>query len=134
MEKAVAPPLWKNPFVLGAGALVLVALVWWVFFSAPSNAVPGRLDSFAKCLSDANATMYGTFWCPHCNDQKKAFGDSVQFIRYVECSTPDGRGQLPECSRAGVQSYPTWEFADKSRQSGNLPLSTLAQKTGCVLP
>ena len=29
-----------------------------------------KYDSFAKCLADKQAKMYGLYWCPHCADQK----------------------------------------------------------------
>jgi hypothetical protein len=94
----------------------------------------GKLDSFAQCISSSGATFYGTFWCPHCQAQKKAFGTSVKYLPYVECSTPDGTGQLDVCKEKGIESYPTWVFKDQTRLSGEIPLSTLAEKTECVLP
>src|SRR3989344_2965714 len=71
----------------------------------------GSLDDFAKCIADKGAKFFGAFWCPHCEDQKKLFGDSAQYLPYVECSTPDGKGQLEVCSSQNVKVYPTWEFA-----------------------
>ncbi len=95
---------------------------------------PSGLEDFAACLKDEGAIFYGTFWCPHCQNQKKMFGSAAKLLPYVECSTPDGKGQLPVCAEAGIEGYPTWVFADGSRLSGEVPLSTLAEKTGCVLP
>lgn len=95
---------------------------------------PGPLDSFAQCLGEKGAIFYGAFWCPHCQTQKKLFGKSAKLLPYVECSTPDGRGQLPVCKDAKIEGYPTWEFADGTRQSGEVPLKTLAEKTQCTLP
>ncbi len=94
----------------------------------------GELDSFAQCLKEKNATFYGAFWCPHCQNQKRMFGSSERLLNYVECSTPDGRGQLPVCQDAKITGYPTWEFADKSRLTGEVQLDKLAEKTGCELP
>jgi thiol-disulfide isomerase/thioredoxin len=99
-----------------------------------SSASPGKLDDFAKCLDKNGATFYGAFWCPHCQSQKKMFGKSQKHLPYYECSTADGRGQLQGCADAGVSSYPTWEFDDGSRLTGEISLSTLAEKTGCNLP
>lgn len=34
--------------------------------------------------------MYGAFWCPHCEDQREAFGrEAMADFPYVECF-PDG--------------------------------------------
>ena len=92
-----------------------------------------ELDAFAKCLGENGAKMYGTFWCPHCKDQKDALGNSEN-IPYIECSLPSGNGQTQICKNAGIEGYPTWEFADGSRKSGNQALAYLASKTGCDLP
>lgn len=97
------------------------------------NATPGELDSFAQCLEDRGAVFYGAFWCPHCVKQKKLFGKSARLLPYVECSTADGQGQLPECKNKDIQGYPTWEFADGSRVSGEMALKALADKTQCPL-
>ena len=96
--------------------------------------LPGELDSFAQCLEEKGTTFYGAFWCPHCQNQKAMFGRSARLLPYVECSTPDGRGQLPVCTEKGVESYPTWVFADGTRENGEVPLSRLAEKSGCILP
>lgn len=95
---------------------------------------PGKLDTFAQCVTDNGATFYGAFWCPHCADQKRMFGTSERLLNYVECSTPDRQNQTQACVDAGIQSYPTWEFADGSRETGALPLTLLSEKTGCELP
>lgn len=99
-----------------------------------ASVAPGTYDEFATCLKDQGAIFYGAFWCTHCQNQKKLFGSSEKLLNYVECSTPDGRGQVPACIDKGVTSYPTWEFADGSRLNGEIPLQTLAEKTSCVLP
>jgi len=114
------------------GLVVLVAVGLFLLVWSPSG--PDNLGPFAQCLEENGATFYGAFWCPHCDNQKKMFGNAAGDLPYVECSTADGRGQLQACIDAGVASYPTWEFADGSRLSGEIPLETLAEKTGCPLP
>ncbi len=95
---------------------------------------PGKLDSFAECLENSGAVFYGTFWCPHCQSQKKLFGKSAKLLPYIECSTPDAAGQLKICKDKNIEGYPTWEFSDGSRESGELSLTRLADRTGCQLP
>ncbi|HEV7702438.1 MAG TPA: hypothetical protein VGO63_03310 [Candidatus Paceibacterota bacterium] len=101
---------------------------------ATAPAGPGKYDEFATCLKDKGAVFYGAFWCPHCQAEKKLFGSSVKLLPYVECSTADASGQTQICIDKGVKSYPTWEFADMSRLTGEIPLQQLADKTSCVLP
>lgn len=98
------------------------------------SAGPGKLDAFADCLKQNGATFYGAFWCPHCQSQKALFGKSAKRLPYLECSTPDGRGQTAVCKDKKIESYPTWEFKDGSRLNGEIPLAQLAEKTGCLLP
>ena len=89
------------------------------------------LDNLAKCLTEKDAKMYGASWCSHCQDQKKSFGESWQHVNYIECSLPGGNGQTEVCSQAGIQGYPTWEFADGTRKSGKLSLESLSELSGC---
>jgi hypothetical protein len=91
-------------------------------------------DAFAQCLASSGAQFYGTFWCPHCQDQKKAFGSSAKYIPYIECSTPNGQEQLAVCKDKNIQGYPTWVFADGTRQEGKMSFSELSEKTKCELP
>lgn len=93
-----------------------------------------KLDGFTQCLKSSGAEFYGTFWCSHCQNQKKLFGSSKQYLPYIECSTPDGTGQLQICKDKGIEGYPTWVFGDGSRLSGEQTLQTLAEKTQCILP
>ena len=57
----------------------------------------GKYDAFAKCIANTTTTFYGAFWCPHCHDQKNEFGNSAQYLPYVECSLPDASGQTQVC-------------------------------------
>lgn len=126
---------------------------------ATANANTKNLP-LAQCLAEKGAKFYGAEWCPHCRDQKLAFaipgykdgtlGDTaahtvndaspvVAALPYVECAIPDGKGgyeqDLPQvCKDANIESFPTWVFTDGSRLSGNVPLATLAEKTGCTVP
>ena len=108
--------------VAGLGASVLV------------KSGPSQLGPFAQCIKDSGTIFYGAFWCPHCQAQKRLFGSAADLLPYVECSTPDGQGQLQVCIDKEVKQYPTWEFADGSRLTGEIPLAQLAEKTSCQLP
>lgn len=98
------------------------------------DGLPGRYDAFAKCLSDAGVKMYGAYWCPHCKNQKDAFGSSWKFVDSVECSLPNRAGQTELCSKEGIKGYPTWEFKDGERAEGELSMQQLSAKSGCSLP
>ena len=83
--------------------------------------------TLAKCLAEKGAIIYGTQWCPHCKDQKKAFGsESKEFLPFVDCDKKKGA-----CSKAGIEGYPTWKFSDNSELVGTQSLEALAKKTNC---
>lgn len=126
MTKNLKPIL----FWLGVFLLIVVGSI----FMVRSSNTPGKYDGFAQCIKDKGATFYGAFWCPHCRDQKNIFGKSSKHLPYVECSTPDGNNQLPVCTEKGISSYPTWIFSDGTKETGELSLEKLAEKTSCQLP
>ncbi len=92
-----------------------------------------NLDKFAQCLSEKGVAMYGAFWCGHCNNQKKMFGDSWKSIVYVECSTSDGESQTEACKAENIRGYPTWKFADGKTLEGEVSFQQLSRYSGCAL-
>ena len=79
--------------------------------------------------------MYGAYWCPHCAQQKKLFGQAgFAQVHYVECDPNGENSQAKLCLERKIDGYPTWVFSDGSRTSGETSLEDLAQKSGCQLP
>lgn len=109
---------------------LLLAIVLFIVHQNTS----GKLDNFAKCLKSKGAIFYGAFWCSHCQNQKAEFGQSEKYLPYVECSTSDGNAQTDECKKKNIKSYPTWEFKDGLRETGEVSLDRLSEKTSCILP
>ena len=121
---------------ISAAAVVIISLAMpFLLAGCGEDKIGDRYVSFASCLYQKGVKMYGTYWCPVCNDQKSKFGVlGAAKLNYVEC---DGRGEggNPDlCLRKGIARYPTWEFADGTKLVGELPLEQLAEKTGCKLP
>jgi len=115
------------------GILVFAGLVVWLILT-PGRVKVSKYDGFATCLKDSGATFYGAFWCPHCQNQKKLFGTAASLLPYVECSTPDGSGQLQVCKDAKVTGYPTWVFKNGVTKGGELTFEELSTETACVIP
>jgi hypothetical protein len=118
---------------LGAAALLVVSLVAG-FSITVGSAERGNVDSFAKCLAAKKATMYGSFLCPHCDDQKNLFGSSFHYVPYIECSVRGSRQMTFLCTVAQIRYTPTWIFDDGERRIGLQSLKSLSEKTGCKLP
>ncbi len=115
------------------GAVVIGVMGFGFFMIWQANFAPGAYDEFAKCLSSKGVKMYGAFWCPHCQNQKKMFGNSWKYMTYVECSTPNGQDQTQQCKDSGIDGYPTWEFQNGKRISGELTLQQLASNSQCTI-
>ena len=114
----------------GAAVLVIVGLI---VFAVTKNVAPGEHDQFAQCLTDKGVKMYGAWWCPHCQKQKALFGNSFSKMKYIECSAPGTQQMNQVCREANIKGYPTWEFGDGSRVSGEQSLEDLGKKVGCAL-
>jgi hypothetical protein len=112
---------------------VFVIIGTLIYLNKKQEPANPTLVDFAKCLSSVGLKMYGAYWCSHCNNEKKMFEDSWQYINYVECTPPDGNGQTQACQDAGITGYPTWEFQDGEKVAGELSLEELSQESGCEL-
>lgn len=114
--------------------IIIVLIVAGIGVSVFVSVKPGQLDSFAQCLKEKGVIFYGAFWCPHCAKTKAMFGNSVKYLPYVECSTPDGQGQTAICKEKNISSYPTWVFPGGQILAGEHTLQELSQASGCSLP
>ena len=87
-----------------------------------------QVEKLAQCLTDKGIVMYGTTRCPHCQNQKKRFGESAELITFVDCD--ESRIQ---CQAAGVEGFPTRIAPDWQKYSGDQPLESLATIGACEL-
>jgi hypothetical protein len=117
----------KKFVIIGLVVLILVG-----FVLVTNQATPGKYDSFAKCLGAKDAKMYGAYWCSHCQNQKKEFGNSFQYVNYVECDAAGTNPQPQLCTAAGIRGYPTWVI-DGKKYEGELSLDEIATYSGCTL-
>ena len=116
---------------------IFIGLTIFLIGCSSSPYTDEQLNTLANCLADNEVTMSGAFWCPHCQEQKKMFGDSWDTLLergvYIECDARGDNAQPEVCLENDVQSYPTWDFPDETRLVGAVQLETLAGKTGCTL-
>ncbi len=119
--------------IVGFGGMLFIMSGGSASPSVKTPVATGDNVALAQCLKDKQVTFFGAFWCSHCKQQKALFGDAVPALPYVECSTPDGNGRNKICIDKNIESYPTWEFPDGTRLTGEQSLETLAEKSGCSL-
>lgn len=94
-----------------------------------SSKDPVWIEGLARSLNEKGMVMFGAYWCSHCQNQKKAFGDAVKYIDYVECD-PAGENPNPdECKANNIEGYPTWVYQGQ-QYSGEQSLEKLAQIIG----
>lgn len=122
----------KNLIIMTVVVLVAIALVTIMSYNGSLfQKTPSDIDAFSKCLTTKGARMYGASWCSHCANQKLMFGESWKNVKYVECDSGSGV-QTPECTKAGIQGYPTWDFSGQ-KVPGELTFEQLSQYSGCPL-
>lgn len=117
-------------------AMAIFAIVFVGSNSIHSSTPDSRLGhsnefqtALAEHLGELDATMYGSFRCPHCNQQKELFGEAFKKIRYVECHVRGENANPSLCLAKGIRRYPTWEI-NGNYYEGLLPLTKLAELSG----
>ena len=132
-EAAVAPPQrnWGKKTLYAVLIMLAFGAVYYL-----GQRSQHKYDNFARCLKERGAKMYGAYWCPHCQDQKKMFKASFEYAPYVECGVQgDLKAQTQECKDAGVQHYPTWQFPPLGERFDRVfELQELIERTVCPLP
>ncbi len=110
-----------------------IAAIYWFGFARISegkiNVDPAKVDAFAKCLTEKGVVMYGSYRCSHCQRQKKLFGDSFQYVNYVECTK-----DVKKCQEKKIKAYPTWIFKNGERIKREATFAELVKKTSCKAP
>lgn len=132
-EREQQPPDYGKLF-RKIGTWLLIAAAFAGAYYLGTRKRVSRLDAFAQCMTGKGAKMYGLYWCPHCEEQKEMFESAFQYVNYVECGIKGEHKEQTSCLDAGVKQFPTWQFPSGERHEGALPLTTLAEKTGCSLP
>lgn len=111
--------------------LSLSALVLTACGGTQQQPQDGKYAEIAKCLTSKGVIFYGAFWCPHCQNQKKTFGDDMRYITYVECGEGGPNANLDACKKAGIERFPTWFFPGQGKVEGEQSPEDLAKKANC---
>lgn len=121
------------PALCLAAALVLSCVSRTVPAGAePSGAPPP--ESLAKCLARKGFRLFGAHWCKPCHDQLDLFGKDAPDVPYTDCQPEGSFGNIPECDKLDIQTYPTWRFPDGYKALGVRSLKWLSESSSCPLP
>jgi hypothetical protein len=114
---------WLKFALIGIGALAALVAILGVGHLL----TPGPVDSFAKCLSEKGAVMYGAMgWCEYTQGQKAMFGKSFRHINYFEHT------KYPADEFGAIKKTPTWIIDGKVYENAR-SLDELSQLTGCQI-
>lgn len=123
----------KSLIILAIIILLIAAGISWILYKdylRKAEVITAKTDieNLAKCLTAKGVVMYGAYWCPHCQAQKKMFGDGFKYINYVECTK-----DIKKCQANKIDGYPTWIFKNGERLKGETSFSDLASKSTCKI-
>lgn len=86
-------------------------------------------SGLAKHLTTMGAQMFGAYWCPHCQEQKRAFGDAFSDVDYVECDPGGENPRTQRCLDKDIEAFPTW-IINGEQHVGAYSLEELAELSG----
>lgn len=103
----------KKTKILAITTIVIIIAIAAIGYAMLS---PGQYDSFAKCLTENGAVMYGEDWCKYTNAQKAMFGKSFKHINYE--------------IKSDLRVRPTWVIDGKEYETVQ-SFERLSALTGC---
>ncbi len=118
----------SNKKTLRMGYIIIIVLLIGAGYSVYAlMASSSKYDSFAQCLKDKGAIVYGNDFCQYTGKQLAMFGSSAKKLNYVKCAENKNL-----CDDNGIKITPTWEI------NGNFykevqQLQRLSELTGCKL-
>ena len=86
-------------------SLIILILIFSVASVYSYMKKPGSNDSFAKCISEKGAVIYGNDFCQYTNKQLNYFGNSKKYLNYVKCID-----NKELCDSKAIKVTPTWEI------------------------
>tara|TARA_Y100000310_G_scaffold319200_1_gene374189 strand:+ start:625 stop:1002 length:378 start_codon:yes stop_codon:yes gene_type:complete len=117
MTKNIFKSTWTYIIII----LIIIGAIYGYKTITKGFLVPGQYDEFAQYLTEQGVIMYGTEWCPHCKNNKELFGNSFQYVNYIDCDR-----NRDACADANIRGYPTWNVNGES-YPGEQSLERLAQ-------
>ncbi|MBI2134358.1 hypothetical protein HYU09_00060 [Candidatus Woesearchaeota archaeon] len=114
-------PISKKTIFISISSVIIVLIAISFGYGFIQSKKPGPLDSFAQCLTEKGAVMYGASFCKYTSGQKGMFGNSMKFIDYRDFTEDNN-----------IRITPTWKINGEYYQNAQ-SLDRLASITGCAI-
>ncbi len=117
--------------------IIVIFILPFILFNIYFQKENKDYTEFAKCLTDKNLLMYGSFRCGSCAKQREMFGDSFKYVVEIECHPQGENPQTERCLKMNIERTPTWilekDGKEISRYVGFASAEKLGQMSGCDL-
>jgi len=91
------------------------------------------LVAFAKALAASGAKLYGADWNAVSTEQKKLFGEGMNYLPFIETTNPD-RTLNATGTAENITTFPTWKFANSQVATGLQTLAQISTISGVAIP
>ena len=126
----------ENKIIISIAGILCIGILIFAIINPVDGGIknqsePSKYDDFAQCITDAGAILYTSEGCSYCLSQKNLLGNSIKFIKEVECTINPNM-----CIDAGISGVPTWIIGDEKVEGfdKNKTMQELSDATGCPLP
>ena len=120
---------------LWAGLAIVLSLLVLVVFNVFGGPVENHTE-LAKCITENDVTMYGSFRCGVCAKTRSMFGDAFEHIVEIECHPQGEHSEWELCQEKQISGTPTWikevDGVEVAREIGFLSISELREFSGCL--
>ncbi len=116
--------------------MAIIFLIPFILFNLKFEE-PKDYTDFAKCLTERDLLMYGSFKCGSCAKQRELFGEAFDNIIEIECHPQGKNPETERCLRMNIERTPTWivekDGKELSRYVGFASPEKLSEMSGCNL-
>ena len=131
-QKFVDPNYTRTIIITVLVLIALVSIITLIAQSQSQSKAQALLPyvEFSQCLADNGMVIYGSQFCPYCNELAQLMGgyEAVQSV-YVECTVEQAR-----CAQETLTDYVPEVQLNGEVFEGERTLSSFAQATGCTVP
>ena len=115
--------------------IVIINIILLVLFNLPTGETEDYTE-LAKCITENEVTMYGSFRCGICAKTRAMFDDAFEHIVEIECHPQGEDNQWELCQEKEITGTPTWikeeDGKEIKRHTGFLSIDELKEFSECL--